>query len=81
VTALLQHLSPAELQTAFADAEASMAERSKTPMDRVQLFVLSRALLGAMRAAVLEDADFLLTQQFEDELVRLSRFFPGTEKK
>jgi hypothetical protein len=81
VSALLQNLSPAELQTAFADAEASMAERSKKPMDRVQVFVLSRALLGAMRAAVLEDADFLLTQQFEDELVRLSRVFTGVAKR
>lgn len=75
VLALLGQLSAEELQTAFAEAEAGMASRSAAPLDRIQLFVLSRALLGAMRAAVLEDADFLLSQQFEDELVLLSRTY------
>lgn len=78
VPVLLQHLSPAELQAAFARAEASMAARTEIKMDRVQLFVLSRALHGAMRAAVMEDADFLLTQDFEDELVRLARAYSAT---
>lgn len=77
VLALLGQLSAEELQTAFARAEAGMASRSAAPLDRIQLFVLSRALLGAMRAAVLEDADFLLSQQFEDELVLLSRTYAG----
>ena len=75
VLALLGQLSAEELQTAFAQAEAGMASRGAAPLDRIQLFVLSRALLGAMRAAVLEDADFLLSQQFEDELVLLSRTY------
>jgi AcrR family transcriptional regulator len=75
VLALLGQLSVEELQTAFAQAEAGMASRSAAPLDRIQLFVLSRALLGAMRAAVLEDADFLLSQQFEDELLLLSRTY------
>lgn len=75
VLALLGQLTAEELQTAFARAEAGMASRSAAPLDRIQLFVLSRALLGAMRAAVLEDADFLLSQQFEDELVLLSRTY------
>lgn len=75
VLALLGQLSAEELQTAFAQAEAGMASRSAASLDRIQLFVLSRALLGAMRAAVLEDADFLLSQQFEDELVLLSRTY------
>ncbi len=44
-------------------------------LSRVQAFVLSQALLGAMRAAVLEGADFLLAQEFEDELVRLARAY------
>ena len=81
VSALLQHLSSTEMQAAFAQAEASTVKRSKKPLDRVQLFVLSRALLGAMRAAVLEDSDFLLTQQFEDELVRLARVYTGGQDK
>ena len=80
VPILLRHLSPAEAQAAFAQAEASMATQGETKMDRVQLFVLSRALLGAMRAAVLEEADSLLTQAFEDELVRLARAYVGTTK-
>jgi AcrR family transcriptional regulator len=75
VLALLGQLSAEELQAAFAQAEAGMASRSAAPLDRIQLFVLSRAMLGAMRAAVLEDADFLLSQQFEDELVLLSRTY------
>ena len=80
VPILLRHLSPAEAQAAFAQAEASMAMHGETKMDPVQLFVLSRALLGAMRAAVLEEADFLLTQAFEDELVRLARAYVATTK-
>ncbi|MDM7928268.1 TetR/AcrR family transcriptional regulator [Blastomonas fulva] len=81
VLALLGQLSAEELQTAFAQAEAGMASRSAAPLDRIQLFVLSRALLGAMRAAVLEDADFLLSQQFEDELVLLSRTYAGAASR
>ena len=34
-------------------------------------------LLGAMRAAVLEGVDFLESQEFEDELVRLGRAYLG----
>jgi AcrR family transcriptional regulator len=37
-----------------------------------QTFVLSRALMGAIRAAVLEEKPFLRDQAFEDELVRLA---------
>jgi AcrR family transcriptional regulator len=75
VLALLDQLSAEELHAAFSRAEAGIASRSAAPLDRIQLFVLSRALLGAMRAAVLEDADFLLSQQFEDELVLLARTY------
>lgn len=78
VPVLLQHVSHVELQAAFARAEASMAARTEIKLDRVQFFVLSRALLGAMRAAVMEDADFLLTKEFEDQLVRLGRAYAGT---
>jgi hypothetical protein len=58
-----------------------MATRRETTMSRVQLFVLSRALLGAMRAAVMEEAHFLLTQEFEDELVRLGRAYSSATKE
>jgi AcrR family transcriptional regulator len=37
-----------------------------------QTFVLSRALMGAIRAAVLEEKPFLRDATFEDELVRLA---------
>jgi len=37
-----------------------------------QTFVLSRALMGAIRAAVLEEKPFLRDAAFEDELVRLA---------
>ncbi len=36
-----------------------------------QVFVLSRALLGTIRAAVLEEQPFFRSRTFEDELVRL----------
>ena len=41
------------------------------PLEREQVFVLSRALLGAIRAAVMEEQPFLQSRAFEDELVRL----------
>lgn len=47
------------------------------PLTPVQQFVLSRAIHGAMRAAVLEDAPFLQSREFEDELVRLGRAYLG----
>ena len=37
-----------------------------------QTFVLSRAILGAIRSAVLEEQRFLKSREFEDELVRLA---------
>jgi AcrR family transcriptional regulator len=47
-------------------------------LSREQLFVLSRALMGAIRAAVLEEQPFLKSQAFEDELVRLALAYLGT---
>jgi AcrR family transcriptional regulator len=43
-------------------------QRQTTP---VSAFVLTRALMGPIRAAVIEDSPFLESQEFEDELVRL----------
>jgi len=37
----------------------------------VQMFVLSRALMGIMRAAVVEEQPFFKSRSFEDEAVRL----------
>jgi AcrR family transcriptional regulator len=45
------------------------------PMSEAASFVFSRALAGAIRAAVLEENSFLRTREFEDELVRLALGF------
>ena len=41
---------------------------------------MSRAVHGALRAAVMEGADFLTSREFEDELVRLGRAYLGYAK-
>lgn len=41
------------------------------PLSREQVFVLSRGLLGTIRAAVLEEQPFFRSQAFEDEIVRM----------
>jgi AcrR family transcriptional regulator len=45
------------------------------PMTPVAAFVLTRALMGAIRGAVIENSPYLETQEFEDELVRLCLLF------
>ena len=40
-------------------------------LDQEQIFVVSRALMGTIRAAVLEEQPFFKSRAFEDELVRL----------
>lgn len=74
-SALLASADHAELAAKFALAEAGLKDASGRPLTRVQAFVLSRAVQGAMRAAVLEGVDFLESREFEDELVRLSRAY------
>jgi AcrR family transcriptional regulator len=60
-----------------APVAAFIAEAGYTPhrglarLTREQQFVVSRALMGVIRAAVLEEAPFLKSRAFEDELVRL----------
>lgn len=41
------------------------------PLSREQAFVVSRALMGVVRAAVLEEQPFLASRAFEDEIVRM----------
>ena len=43
----------------------------RTALTREQVFVLSRAVMGTIRAAVLEEQPFFKSRTFEDELVRL----------
>jgi len=42
-----------------------------TRLDREQMFVLSRAVIGVIRAAVVEEQPFFKSRSFEDEAVRL----------
>lgn len=77
VSALLAEANHSELAANFAAAEIGITDAHGRPLDRVQAFVLLRSVHGAMRAAVLEGADFLLSQEFEDELVRLGRAYLG----
>ena len=77
MTAFLAHADHGELAARFAGAEVGITDAHGRLLTQVQAFVLRRAVQGAMRAAVLEGADFLLSQEFEDELVRLSRAYLG----
>lgn len=58
-----------------APFHAAVAEfLSRNSLDLIteeQGFVISRAVMGAIRAAVLEERSFLKSRSFEDELVRL----------
>ena len=66
---------------------AFIAEAGATPgrgmarLTREQQFVVSRALMGAVRAAVLEEASFFRSRDFEDELVRLVLSYIGAVSK
>ena len=50
-------------------------------MTPLQLFVMSRAVIGVLRAAVLEDQPFFKSSPFEDELVRLVLAYLGSVTK
>jgi AcrR family transcriptional regulator len=56
--------------TAFL-AQSEGDDRALVRLTREQTFVLSRALMGVIRAAVIEEQPFLKTKAFEDEVVRL----------
>jgi AcrR family transcriptional regulator len=75
VAELLSRADPQALAAGHAVAAPGMVDADGRPLSPIAAFVLSRAVHGAMRAAVVEGADFLLTQAFEDELVRLSRAY------
>ena len=49
--------------------------RRTAPISPVTLFVLTRAVIGVIRAATHEESPFLGTTEFEDELVRLVEGF------
>jgi len=60
---------------AFVASAGARVGQTPRPMlaalSREQLFVVSRGLMGVVRAAVLEEQDFLRSRGFEDETVRL----------
>ena len=51
---------------------ARQPQTMRTPLTPEQVFVLSRAVMGTIRAAVLEEQPFFKSRTFEDELVRLA---------
>jgi AcrR family transcriptional regulator len=81
VAALLAHTDPVELAAGYGAAEKAFVDAEGRPLSRIRAFVLTRAVQGAMRAAVMEGADFLLTREFEDELVRLGRAYLGYRER
>ena len=56
---------------AFIAQTGGEPHRGLARLSPEQVFVLSRGLMGAIRAAVLEEQAFLRSPAFEDELVRL----------
>jgi AcrR family transcriptional regulator len=56
---------------AFIAQSSAEERRGLARLSVEQVFVLSRALMGTVRAAVLEEQPFLGSPAFEDELVRL----------
>ena len=82
--AVLAQGSSAEFMTPIAAfiARQSVERDERTPrlfatLEREQIFVITRAVMGAIRAAVLEEQPFLRSRRFEDELVRLSMAYLG----
>jgi AcrR family transcriptional regulator len=76
VRAVLSHLDPAELAAPVEETVAAIAasdgEQSAAPTP-LQMFVATRALMGAVRAAVLEEQPFLRSAEFEEALLTLTR--------
>ncbi|MDQ3273184.1 MAG: TetR/AcrR family transcriptional regulator [Pseudomonadota bacterium] len=54
-----------------AIALAQLNDRRLRPPNPVMMFVSTRAVMGAIRSASLEDSPLLGTREFEDELVRM----------
>lgn len=59
----------------LVDAAERGAAHDWRPMTQASAYVLTRALTGVIRAAVLENSSYLETREFEDELVHLCLSF------
>jgi AcrR family transcriptional regulator len=62
---------------AFITQSGAEQHRGLARLGPEQVFVLSRALMGAVRAAVLEEQPFFRSPAFENELVRLVMAYLG----
>jgi len=71
-------LAPVAAFIASAGAQVGQGDQHVfAHLNGEQIFVLSRALMGTVRAAVLEERPFFRSQSFEDELVRLVLSYLG----
>jgi AcrR family transcriptional regulator len=64
-----------EIAALLVNSVGHARNASDRPISPVTAFVLTRAIVGAIRAAVLENSPWLESPEFEDELVRLARQF------
>lgn len=71
VQAILAQGIGIEVMEPVAAFIAQQPHKLMPTLTREQVFVLSRALMGTIRAAVLEEQPFLRSPGFEDEVVRL----------
>jgi hypothetical protein len=78
VQAILAQGLAVELMGPVATFMAGQPPATMPRLSREQLFVLSRALMGTVRAAVMEEQPFLRSAAFEDELVRLALAYLGS---
>jgi len=58
------------MQAIFAQKTQLQTQHFKT-MTPVGLYVMTRAVIGTIRSVVMEQSDYLGTEEFEEELVRL----------
>ncbi len=78
VQAILAQGLAVELMGPVAAFIASHPAAAMPNLSREQVFVLSRSILGIVRAAVMEEQPFLRSTAFEDELVRLAVAYLGS---
>ena len=67
--------TPAEALASRFAAFIQTLNQTQGTLEPISAFVLTRAMHGALRSAVLEGVDFLHDRAFEDELVSLSRAY------
>lgn len=67
--------TPAEALASRLAAFTQTLNQTQGVLEPISAFVLTRAMHGALRSAVLEGVDFLHDRAFEDELVSLSRAY------